>query len=154
MYSKHFNTKRENRKTGKRAGIRAELTQLGPYARYTPNRTDTKTLVNRGIKNILIVMQYLPSINQGLWTTAKTKKKLSSICYTSLISQISQTCTACMHVVAHSNIQYSINKDINIHILQIHKHTNASCGVTSYCILLVLVQQGLCAAAAVGLTLL
>lgn len=64
-----------------------------------------------------------------------------------------KSCMSCMHQVAHPHIQYSINKDINIHTLQIHKRTHDSCGVRSYCILSVLVQHRLCvAAAAVGLT--
>lgn len=55
-------------------------------------------------------------------------------------------------VMEHSHILYSINKDMNKHTLQTHKHTHESCGVRIYCVLSVLVQEGLCAAAAVGLT--
>lgn len=53
----------------------------------------------------------------------------------------------CMHLVEHSHIQYSIKKDIHIHT---HTRTHESCGGED--LLSAPVQEGLCVAAAVGLT--
>lgn len=112
---------------------------MGNYA-ATKTPCDTWKSTWKVLLSIPCVHQSLCSIypvkNKAWWNTAKTKEAFG-IWYTSF--HIGQTCMTCMHLVKHSHIQYSVNKDIHIH-------------VGGEDLLSVVVQEGLCAAAAVGLT--
>lgn len=90
-----------------------------------------------------------PGWTRAWWTTVKLKGSLPVSDVHPFISH--HYMHACMHIVEHSYIQYVIKKTLTRTQCR-YKNTHESCGVRIYCILSVLVQEGLCAAAAVGLT--
>lgn len=96
--------------------------------------------------------QSLPRITQGFMDHSKDYKETFQYLIYILTHLSIMHGLHAYSVVEHPHILHSNDKYINIHTLQIHKHTHEPWGVRIYCILSVRVQQGLCAAAAVGQT--